>query len=165
MSIYCALSLCFSNSRLDEKKSDEGDCNTSLPEVKAVIKLITPQFREHLEITGVALSSLQDKIDDAINCIRKYFCLKSTHYRKVWHNRHVCSTASSWPNLPLLYELVPFSNGRVEQIFSSLKIIKTTNRLYLSNSKHHARHVVYALISMMSCPPLFCNFLSVCIYI
>ena len=37
----------------------------------------------------------------------------------------------------LLCELVfsfPFSNGRVEQIFSSLKIIETTNRTSLSVS-------------------------------
>lgn len=39
-----------------------------------------------------------------------------------------------WPSVLLLCELVfslPFSNGRVEQIFSSLKVIKTTNRASL----------------------------------
>ena len=55
----------------------------------------------------------------------------------MWYNLHICPAASSWSNLLLLCELVfslPFSNGRMEQIFSSLKIIKTANRTSLSVS-------------------------------
>ena len=55
----------------------------------------------------------------------------------MWYNLHICPSANSWSNLLLFYEQVfslPFSNGQVEQIFSSLKIIKTTNRTSLSVS-------------------------------
>ena len=121
--------------KLKRNSSDEGDCDPSLTELKAAIELITSLFGEPLEATGVALSSLQDEIENAVDYARKYVGLESTHYRKVWYNLHICPSASSWPNLLLLCELVfslPFSNGRVEQIFSSLKIIKTTTRTSLT---------------------------------
>ena len=81
------------------------------------------------------MSSLQDEIEDAVDYARQYLSLESTDYRKVWYNLHVYPAASSWPNLLLLCELVfslPSSNGRVEQNFSSLKVIKTMNRTSLS---------------------------------
>ena len=114
---------------------EEGDSDPSLVELKAAIELISSQFRGPLEATGVAVSCLQDEIEDAVEYARQYLSLESTHYRKVWYNLHICPDATSWPNLLLLCELVfslPFSNGRVEQIFSSLKIIKTMNRTSLS---------------------------------
>ena len=114
---------------------DEGDRDPALAELKAAIELILSQFRDPLEGTGVNVSSLQDEIEDAVGYARQYLSLESTHYRRVWYNLHICPDASSWPNLLLLCELVfslPFSNGRVEQIFSSLKIIKTTSRTSLS---------------------------------
>ena len=114
---------------------DEGDRDPALAELKAAIELILSQVRDPLEGTGVNVSSLQDEIEYAVGYARQYLSLESTHYRRVWYNLHICPDASSWPNLLLLCELVfslPFSNGRVEQIFSSLKIIKTTSRTSLS---------------------------------
>ena len=108
---------------------DEHESDPSLTELKAAIELISSRFRDPLEASGVIVSSLQDEIEDAVEYARQYLSLESTHYRRVWYNLHICPSASSWPNL-LLCELVfslPFSNGRVEQIFSSLKVIKTTN--------------------------------------
>ena len=43
----------------------------------------------------------------------------------------MCPNASEWPNVLLLCELtfsLPFSNARVEQIFSSLKYVKNVKR-------------------------------------
>lgn len=114
-----------------KRNVSNSDSDPALVELKAAIELISSQFRDPLEATGVAVSSLQDEIEDAVDYARLYLSLESTDYRKVWYNLHVCPAASSWPNLLLLCELVfglPFSNGRVEQIFSSLKIIKTMNR-------------------------------------
>ena len=113
---------------------DESDSDPSLAELKAVIELISTQFRDPLEAAAVNVSSLHDEIEDAVEYARSY---QSTHYRKVWYNLHICPGASSWPNLLLLCELVfslPFSNGSVVQIFSSLKIIKTANRTSLTVS-------------------------------
>ena len=111
-----------------KRNVSNSDSDPALVELKVAIELISSQFRDPLEATGVAVSSLQDEIEYAVDYARLYLSLESTDYRKVWYNLHVCPAANSWPNLLLLCELVfslPFSNGRVEQNFSSLKIIKT----------------------------------------
>ena len=115
----------------------DGQTDSSLVELKTAVELIVAQFRAPLEAAGVDLFRLQDEIEDAVEYARKYLNLESSKYRKVWYNLHICPAASSWPNLLLLCQLVfslPFSNGRVEQIFSSLKIIKTANRTSMSVS-------------------------------
>ena len=107
----------------------------TLAELKAAIELISSQFRDPLEATGVNVSSLQDEIEDAVEYARQYLSLESTHYRRVWYNLHVAQMLVLGPTFCFLCELVfslPLSNGRVEQIFSSLKIIKTTSRTSLS---------------------------------
>ena len=116
---------------------DESDSDPSLAELTAAIEEISTQFRDPLEAAGVQVSSLHDEIEDAVEYARNYLSVESTHYRKVWYNLHIFTSASSWSNLLLLCELVfslPFSNGRAEQIFSSLKIIKTANRISLAVS-------------------------------
>ena len=94
-------------------------------------------FIDPLEAHGVSLSSLLDEIEDAIDYARSYLALESTSYRKVWYNLHICPDSHKWPNILLLCELafsLPFSNARVEQIFSCLKMIKTNNRTRLNTS-------------------------------
>ena len=54
-------------------------------------------------------------------------CLDRESYRKIWYKLHICPNANTWPNVLLLCELgfsLPFSNGHVERIFSSLKLIR-----------------------------------------
>lgn len=93
---------------------DEHESDPSLTELKAAIELISSRFRDPLEASGVIVSSLQDEIEDAVEYAGQYLSLESIHYRKVWYNLHICPSASSWPNLLLVCELVfslPFSNG------------------------------------------------------
>ncbi len=81
--------------------------------------------------------TLPDEIEDAADYARRYLGLETTNYRKVWYNLHVCPDCSHWPNVLSLCELafsLPFSNGRVEQIISSLKVLKTKNRTSLKTS-------------------------------
>ena len=115
----------------------DGDPDPSLTEVKRAVESIVSQFRDPLEARGANLSVLQDEIEDAVDYARRYLGLESTNYRKVWYNLHVCPDSSHWPNVLLLCELafsLPFLNGRVEQIFSCLKLLKTTNRTSLRTS-------------------------------
>ena len=84
---------------------DESNSDPSLAELKAAIELISTQFRDPLEATGVHVSSLHDEIEDVVEYARNYLSLESTHYRKVWYNLYICPCASSWPNLLLLCEL------------------------------------------------------------
>ena len=111
--------------------------DASLQEVKNAIELLSSHFRDPLEAAGANLSLLQDEIEDAVAYARTYLGIESTDYWKVWYNLFVCPNATEWPNVLLLSELavsLPFSNARVEQIFSSLKYVKNVKRNSLNVS-------------------------------
>ena len=57
---------CWIKRNFSGDESDESDVDSSLEELKAAIELISSQFRDPFEATGVGVSSLQDKIEDAV---------------------------------------------------------------------------------------------------
>ena len=100
-----------------------------MSEIKLALKDLFKAFFEPLEANNISLRTLLDEIEDTVDYARRYLSIESVKYRKVLYLLHVCPDAEKWPSVLVLCELVfslPFSNGRVEQIFSSLKIIKTT---------------------------------------
>ena len=114
--------------------SDEGIEDCSLAEVKKSVELLTSHFRKPLEAKGVTIATIQDEIEDIVDYARKYIDINSSLYRKVWYKLQSCPDASKWPNVIALSQLafsLPFSNGRVEQIFSALKILKPARRTNL----------------------------------
>jgi len=113
------------------------DEDASLQDVKNSIELLCSCFRDPLEATDVSVLSMQDEIEDAVVYARSYLGIENTDYRKVWYNLFVCPDAARWPNVLMLCKLLfslPFSNARVEQIFSSLKYLKSTKRNSLQTS-------------------------------
>ena len=110
---------------------DDTDEDCSLAEVKESVEHIAMHFRLPLEAKGVSLVSLQDEVEEAVEYARTYLAIHRTEYRKVWYKLNTCPDARKWQNILGLCELsfsLSFSNGRVEQIFSSLKVLKTTRR-------------------------------------
>lgn len=108
-----------------EVEIDE-DC--SLAEVKESVEHIATHFRLPLEAKGVSLVSLQDEVEEAVEYTRTYLDISGTEYRKVRYKLYTCPDARKRPNILSVCELsfsLPFSNERVEQIFSSLKVLKT----------------------------------------
>ena len=76
-------------------------------------------------------------MEDVVIYARAYLSIGSTDYRKVWYNLFICPNSSEWPNVLRLCQLtfsLPFSNARVEQIFSSLKHLKNVKRNALNIS-------------------------------
>ena len=116
---------------------DNGEEDTSLEQVNGAIELLSSHFRNPLEATGVDIPSLHDEMEDVVIFAREYLSIETTDYRKVWYNLFICPNSSDWPNILLLCKLafsLPFSNARVEQIFSSLKYIKNIKRSTLNIS-------------------------------
>ncbi len=118
------------------KRSNEaGSDDSSLDEIKHAIEEIYQSFMNPLEAQSVTLFILVDEIEDTVDYARSYLTLETTDYRKIWYSLHVCPESHKWKNILFLCELVfslPFSNARVEQTFSSLKIIKSNNRTCLN---------------------------------
>ena len=111
--------------------------DASMTEIKVALQVIFEVFSEPLEVNNISLSVLLDELEDTVDYARRYLSIESTKYRKVWYLLHVCPDAEKWPSVLALCELVfslPFSNGRVEQIFSSLKVIKTNNQTSLKTT-------------------------------
>ena len=101
----------------------------SLAEVIAAVELITTTFREPLEAVDVNCLNLQDEIIEIVEYARNYLSIEMEAYHKVWYKLHVSPDSSRWMNLLILTELccsLPFSNGSVERVFSTMKLIKTT---------------------------------------
>ena len=115
----------------DNEDNIDEDSDCSLVEVKESVEYLAAHFRSPLEAKGLSLFTLQDEIEEIVEYARTYLNIHSTEYRKVWYKLYSCPDARKWPNILSLCELsfsLPFSNGRDEQIFSSLKVLKTTRR-------------------------------------
>ena len=81
------------------------------------------------------IASLQDEVEDAVEYARSYLDIDCLEYRKIWYKLHTCPDVWNWPNLLKLCALafsLPFSNGRVEQIFL-MKVVKTARRSNFKN--------------------------------
>lgn len=119
----------------DVAESDEDDSSdSSLDEVKKSVDYLATLFRLPLEAKGIALATLQDEAENVVEYARAYLDISRTPYPKVWYKLHSCPDARKWPSILGLCDLafsLPFSNGRVEQIFSSLKVVKTIRRTNL----------------------------------
>ena len=110
----------------------EEDC--SLAEVKKAVEHISTHFRQPLQAKGLSFVSEVD--EEIVEYAGTYLNINKTEYRKVWYKLFSCHDAGKWPSILILCELsfsVPFSNGRVEQIFSSLKVVKTNCRINLKS--------------------------------
>ena len=122
-------------SESQQSDSDNSPEDKALSEVLAAVELIATMFKEPLQASGVNLLGLQDEMEEVVEYARQYLSIEIEKYHKVWYNLHICSDASSWKDVLVLCELcfsLPFSNGSVERMFSSLKLIKTDRRTRLN---------------------------------
>ena len=105
-----------------------------MPEIREAMEHVISVFREPLEAKGACLSSLDDELEEAVQFCRRYLNSQLEDYRKVWFKLHSTHDSRKWPTVLLLSELLfslPFTNSKVEQMFSSLKVIKTDRRTSL----------------------------------
>ena len=110
--------------------------STNLDELNVAIDLITAHFRLPLQSKGVCFAALRDELEAVVLYARKFLGIDKEKYHKVWYKLHASPDAAAWKNVLLISELLfslPFSNGRVEGIFSTLKVIKTDARTSLKN--------------------------------
>ena len=114
-------------------QTDEDD----MANIKRAVEILSSHFREPLEAAGVSLASIYDEIEDIVDYARNYLRIESDSYQKVWYRLHTATDVEKWRNVLALSELVfslPFSNGKVERMFSMMKIIKTDRRTSLHTS-------------------------------
>ena len=114
-----------------------GNGDEDMADIRAAVQRLISTFRTPLESRGVCMATIQDELEEAVEYARKCLAIGRESYRKMWYKLHTCPGSSKWSNLLQLSKLVfslPFTTSRVEQIFSKLKVIKTSRRTGLHNS-------------------------------
>ena len=124
-----------------QKSLDEEDCESDIDDAEKMdplepIERLGVQFKIPLESAGVDISKLRDEFHDMMLYATQFISLATLDYRAVWWRLFHSPSSSSWPNMLALSRLLfslPVSNGKLERIFSVLKLIKVDRRSSLGN--------------------------------
>ena len=111
------------------------------PEVERVdpmeaITRLGVRFKIPLESAGVDVDRLQEEFHEMITYAAQFIRLSTMGYQSVWWRLFNAPTTSSWSNILQLARLLftlPVSNGKLERVFSTLKVIKVDKRSSLGN--------------------------------
>ena len=101
------------------------------------IQRLGVRFKVPLESAGVDINKLRDEFYDMMLYATQFISLATLDYRAVWWRLFHSPNSSSWPNALALCRLLftlPVSNGKLERIFSVLKLIKVNRRSSLGNN-------------------------------
>ena len=100
----------------------------------AALNNICQWFRVPLDRAGVDRSLVQEEWDDVVDYARRYLNLVQDEYKIVWWKLFNSFDSKKWGNVLAVVALLfclPFANGRVEKVFSQLKLIKNNRRTCL----------------------------------
>ena len=104
-------------------------------DMQAVDHLVQ-RFATPLERAGVETDEVTREFREMITYATQYISLSVLDYHSVWWRLFHAPCSSEWTNALALAKLLfslPASNGKLEQIFSLLKIIKVNKHSLLSN--------------------------------
>ena len=91
-----------------------------------------------MEKAGVDCSLIQEEWEDIIDYAKRYLNLVQEKYTTVWWKVFNAVDASKWQNILRVVEYLfclPLTNGRLERLFSQLKLIKSDRRSSLGENR------------------------------
>ena len=124
-----------------QKSLNEEDCESDNEDTEKMdplepIQRLGVRFKIPLESAGVDINKLRDEFYDMMLYATQFISLATLDYRAVWWRLFHSPNSSSWPNALALCRLLftlPVFNGKLERIFSVLKLIKANRRSSLGN--------------------------------
>ena len=122
---------------VDEEEESEPEHDNDKPDPMEAIVRLGERFKHPLEAAGADLDELPKEFREVLIYATQFISLSSMDYQAVWWRLFHAPNASEWSNILILAQLIfslPVSNGKLERIFSTLKIIKVDKRASLSNS-------------------------------
>ena len=111
------------------------DHDESTAATQAISRLGT-RFKSPLTSAKVEIDRLHEEFHEMISYAIQFVSISTLDYRSVWWRLYHSPNASSWTNILALVQLLftlPVSNGKLERVFSTLKVIKVDKRSSLSN--------------------------------
>ena len=101
-----------------------------------IVRLAEGHFKVPLEGAGVDIDRLPEEFHEILLHATQFISLSTTGYQAVWWRLFHAPNASDWSNILTLVRLLftlPVSNGKLERVFSTLKLIKVDKRSLLAN--------------------------------
>ena len=102
------------------------------------LESLSTRFRVPLEKAGVDCSLIQEEWEDILDYAKRYLNLVQENYTTIWWKLFNAVDASKWQNILRVVELLfclPLTNGRLERLFSQLKLIKSDRRSSLGENR------------------------------
>ena len=121
-------------------KDEDGESVRDLEFIDDGIEQIIKHFRIPLTHAGFN-SSVPDVLSqwhDLLEYSIEYLSLSNTPYRKTWRRISASPHSQAWKDVLLIIELlftIPFSNAKLERMFSKMKHVKRLLRASLSEKK------------------------------
>ena len=122
---------------VDEEEESEPEHDNDKPDPMEAIVRLGERFKLPLEAAGADLDELPQEFREVLLYATQFISLSSITYQAVWWRLFHAPNASEWSNVLILAQLIfslPVSNGKLERIFSTLKVIKVDKRASLGNS-------------------------------
>ena len=122
---------------MDEEHAtdDDGTSSEHLSSMEAIVRL-GERFRVPLEGPSVDRERLPEEFHELLVHATQFISLSTMGYQAVWWRLFHAPNATEWYNCLTLARLLltlPVSNGKLERIFSTLKVIKVDKRSLLGN--------------------------------
>ena len=119
--------------KIVDDKSDFGigSEGSSLP-----VTRLAEIFRVPLEAAGVKLYLLPEEFKEIILHATQFILLSTLDYQSVWWRLFHAPNSNDWSNLLLLVRMVftlPVSIGKLERVFSNMKLLKVVKRSQMRN--------------------------------
>ena len=121
---------------VDEQQSSSVEDTGSQQSLLGAVVRVGNRFQAPLEAAGVNIDELLSEFEDMLDHATQFISLSTLNYQEVWWRVFHSPDAGRWSNLLSLAQLLlslPASNGKLERIFSTMKIIKTDKRSSLNN--------------------------------
>ena len=101
-----------------------------------IVRLAEDHFRVPLVGAGVDIDRLPEEFHEILLHATQFISLSTMGYQALWWRLSHAPNASDWSNILTLVRLLftlPVSNGKLERVFSTLKLIKLGKRSLLAN--------------------------------
>ena len=92
---------------------------------------VCAQFATPLQKVGIEITVIKDEWAEMVDYARQYLNLVQEKCLVIWWKIFNCTSLKNWTNILGLIELLfclPMSNGHLEHVFSTLKLIKSDHR-------------------------------------
>ena len=115
---------------------DESEVGIGSEDISLPVTRLAEIFRVPLDAAGVKLDLLPEEFKEILLHATQFISLSTLGYQAVWWRLFHAPNCNDWPNLLLLVHMLftlPVSNGKLERVLSTMKLLKVEKRSQMGN--------------------------------